>query len=242
MPQGHLRDCETPSLTSPLCPSRSQGHPSPRRPGGRAGSADRQAARRAGSSGGMGSGAVPALLLGVGKEKERGSHGNSESPHPPSLSHSQAHHSAPGDITGPGCAQAGPPEGGDDRAARDLLPTRGSMEVPPAPYGVLPLRPSPSALLAGKSAGLSLPSAAPPALWASQPWHQDLLLGPGSPDHPPPQPLPGPAPSSCRQLSETLQRAAAFAPRRAVGLPLSLSRVFARNLGTRQKQTGPGYS
>lgn len=61
--------------------------------------------------------------FGVGKEKgELGSHGNSESPHPPSLSHFQAHNTTPGDITGPGgnhsqrCnlphrAQAGPQEG-----------------------------------------------------------------------------------------------------------------------------------
>lgn len=177
--------------------------------------------------------------FGVGKEKERGSHGNSESPHPPSLSHFQAHRSAPGDITGPGCAQAGPPEGGDDRAARDLLPTRGSMEVPPAPYGVLPLRPSTSALLAGKSAGLSLPSAAPPALWASQPWHQDLLLGPGSPDHPPPQPLPGPAPSSCRQPLRNAAESSSFCSEesgRTASLPLQ---GICKELGDKTEANGP---
>lgn len=122
MTQGHLGDSSTLSLTSPLFVHLGgQGHPSPKRPGGRAGSADR---RRGGLAplAGWGQELFPPFSFGVGKEKELGSHGNSENPHPPSLSHFQAHHTTPGDITGPGgdtthggatgpsCAQAGPPE------------------------------------------------------------------------------------------------------------------------------------
>lgn len=116
---------------------------------------------------------------------------------------------------------------------------------PPSPYGVLPLRPSSLAvhlwalLRTRSSAGLS-------ALGSPSGPVDITSLAPGSPPgvgqpRPPSlsTPAPGSAPSSCWQPLLRHCGEQQLCSEKRVGLPPSLSSVFARNFGMRQKEAGP---
>lgn len=170
-----------------------------------------------------------------------------------------------GPLGGSQCCQGNSPRGHIPAPRRGLKPPSPGTAVlaawrcppPPPPHTgsspetAIPCNTTGPLLPALRSPGFSLPSAAPPALWTSQPCHQDPFLGPGTPYLPPPgTPRAGrgwdlPTPSSRWQpLSANTAESSSFcsARRRGAGPPPCLSGQFARNFGMRQKERDPECS